>query len=186
MLIDTAPWASEQQRIVAINALADAALFSLPSGVMTKTVPVELIDRLRGWDSGYWAGALPPEVIKDLRDAADALAAAPSNAAPQDNHAPEAASETRMAPAGVAPSAEGWIPVSERLPEFPDGKNSVRCICYTGNFVTSLEWCRNVYAKTERGKAPRWEWDGRISPWIVTHWKPLPKPPLKPKEGGAG
>jgi polyhydroxyalkanoate synthesis regulator phasin len=36
-LTDPAPWPSEQQRVAAINALCDA---SLPSGVMTKNVPV--------------------------------------------------------------------------------------------------------------------------------------------------
>jgi hypothetical protein len=45
--MDPAPWPSEQQRVAAINALCDMALSSLPSGVMTKTVPVEPTGEMR-------------------------------------------------------------------------------------------------------------------------------------------
>lgn len=77
-----------------------------------------------------------------------------------------------------------WIPVTERLPEFPatgcSTDSRVRCICATGDGqVIALDWVRNVYAKTERGKLPRWEWHGRLSHWEPTHWMPYPKHPDK-------
>lgn len=67
-----------------------------------------------------------------------------------------------------------WISVEDRLPE-EDGTY----ITYTnakgkdkGVIVQSLR-TRNIRGNTIR----RWEWQTRISPWIVTHWMPLPEPP---------
>lgn len=32
--------------------------------------------------------------------------------------------------------------------------------------------------RTIRGEViKRWEWQGRIAPWVVTHWMPMPEPP---------
>ena len=67
-----------------------------------------------------------------------------------------------------------WIPVAEMLP------------CEDGEYITMTDArgrCQGVLAQewetvTVRGKTKsRWVWDGRISPWNVTHWMPLPKPP---------
>ena len=73
-----------------------------------------------------------------------------------------------------------WISVDDRLPE-EDGTY----ITYTnakgkdkGVIVQSLR-TRNIRGNTIR----RWEWQTRISPWIVTHWMPLPEPPKM--KGGA-
>jgi len=66
-----------------------------------------------------------------------------------------------------------WIPVSERL---PDSRATCLVACERG-FVTAMEYTSNEHAKTEKGRRWRWEWNGRISPWTVTHWMPLPAPP---------
>lgn len=70
-----------------------------------------------------------------------------------------------------------WISVSHRLPEIPAERHQVTCIVATETFVTAMEFAINRFAKQRRAKGPRWEWQGRISPWRVTHWMPLPKPP---------
>lgn len=71
-----------------------------------------------------------------------------------------------------------WIPVEERLPEINDPKPSSRVLAAVeGGRVFELEFGMNVYAKTEKGRAPRWKWNGMICPWKVTHWQPLPAPP---------
>ncbi len=78
-----------------------------------------------------------------------------------------------------------WIPVSERLPEFPEGAPNyemyVRCNVLTSSgSVDCARWARNMYAKTERGRMPRWESYGNSGTLFwgeVTHWQPLPKAP---------
>ena len=68
-----------------------------------------------------------------------------------------------------------WIPVSERLPDIPDGEDWVRCLCYgemeitpdhvdDPNTVTRIEIV--AYFK-------RWGWDGWFHPIA---WMPLPEP----------
>ncbi len=80
-----------------------------------------------------------------------------------------------------------WVPVSERLPEIDYTKQGyerrVQTIAVGSyGFIGELHYSSNAYAKTEKGRLPRWEHpEGRIYTGIVTHWMPLPEPP---KEGG--
>lgn len=66
-----------------------------------------------------------------------------------------------------------WISVEDGLPE--DG-------CYithtNANGKNKGVIAQKLVTTTIRGNVVRrWEWNGRISPWIVTHWMPLPEPP---------
>lgn len=73
-----------------------------------------------------------------------------------------------------------WISVEERLPE-KDG-----CyITYTNAKGSSNGViAQSLVTRTIRGiKVRRWEWQTKISPWIVTHWMPLPEAPKM--KGGA-
>jgi hypothetical protein len=71
-----------------------------------------------------------------------------------------------------------WISVGERLPEIPEGRYGVMCNVMVDN-CSSTKVMSLLYEKdTVRGKTVcRWKWYGKISPWNVTHWKPLPEPP---------
>lgn len=70
-----------------------------------------------------------------------------------------------------------WISVKDRLPN--DEESGLEFICMTSatgrcNGVMALDW----EVTTVRGKTvKRWIWMGRICPWDVTHWMPLPHPP---------
>lgn len=94
---------------------------------------------------------------------------------------------------GQAAPGSGWIRCSERMPEIPKDAPShakkVHCLITTesGNVVEAV-YNVNVYAKTEKGRAPRWEWQSRICPWRVYAWMPMPtglKRPNPPAEGEA-
>ncbi|QKJ88057.1 hypothetical protein PMPD1_3125 [Paramixta manurensis] len=50
-------------------------------------------------------------------------------------------------------------------------------VCTENKIVTEMKYISNKYAKTNRGRAPRWEWHGRVSPWKVTHFMEMPSPP---------
>lgn len=50
-------------------------------------------------------------------------------------------------------------------------------VCTSNGVVTEMLYNWNMHAKTEKGRSPRWEWNGKISPWTVTHYMPLPSPP---------
>lgn len=71
-----------------------------------------------------------------------------------------------------------WRPATERLPEISEKEPRSRVLAAVeGGNVFELEYEMNVYAKTEKGRQPRWKWHGMICPWKVTHWQPLPPPP---------
>lgn len=60
----------------------------------------------------------------------------------------------------------GWIPVSERLPE---ASGTYQVTCMDGRIY------RSTYAKFQN-KLKRWELTGARSYWKVTAWMPLPEP----------
>ncbi|HCP6031583.1 TPA: ead/Ea22-like family protein [Escherichia coli] len=75
----------------------------------------------------------------------------------------------------VTPDA--WISCSERMPEI---RQTV--IGWNGYAVRQCVYTRNEYAKTQKGREPRFEtltgiWHG------VTHWMPLPEPPQEVNRG---
>ncbi|EOT1643310.1 DUF551 domain-containing protein [Escherichia coli] len=78
--------------------------------------------------------------------------------------------------AGNSPvTQDGWISCSERMPEI---RQTV--IGWNGYAVRQCVYTRNEYAKTQKGREPRFEtltgiWHG------VTHWMPLPEPPQEVK-----
>ncbi len=70
---------------------------------------------------------------------------------------------------------DSWISCSERMPEI---RQTV--IGWNGYAVRQCVYTRNGYAKTQKGREPRFEtltgiWHG------VTHWMPLPEPPQEVK-----
>lgn len=87
-------------------------------------------------------------------------------AAPKPQNAPQ------NIPAGKSTvTPDGWISCSERIPEI---RQTV--IGWNGYAVRQCVYTRNEYAKTQKGREPRFEiltgiWHG------VTHWMPLPEPP---------
>ena len=76
-------------------------------------------------------------------------------------------------PVPVTP--DSWISCSDRMPEI---RQTV--IGWNGYAVRQCVYTRNEYAKTQKGREPRFEtltgiWHG------VTHWMPLPEPPQEAK-----
>lgn len=76
-----------------------------------------------------------------------------------------------------------WISVEERLPDIdlnaPGYDQNVRVLAaISSKYVREMKYERNAYAKTEKGRTPRWvEINGSLSYSPVTHWMPLPEPP---------
>ena len=75
-----------------------------------------------------------------------------------------------------------WFDVNERLPEIdysrPPYNRAVKVLAHWGNkpeCVAEMRYEDNAYAKTARGQAPRFTWQGRNSPWTITHWAFFPE-----------
>ena len=69
-----------------------------------------------------------------------------------------------------------WVKCSDRLPELPDKKNANQSflVHWSGGTVAVMEYSRDFV----RGKELlRWHWHGSLSPWVITHWMPLPDVP---------
>lgn len=74
---------------------------------------------------------------------------------------------------GVIKNSE-WISVDERLPE----EDGVYITFTNAKGKSEGVVAQSLVTKTIRGNTiRRWEWQTRISPWVVTHWMPLPKAP---------
>lgn len=73
-----------------------------------------------------------------------------------------------------------WISVDDRLPEIkalePAYNSSVRVLvfCKCGGFIGDMYYS---FDKVRNKNVYRFIWNGRISPWEVTHWQPLPGAP---------
>jgi hypothetical protein len=74
-----------------------------------------------------------------------------------------------------------WISVEDALPEIdhtkPEYEWCVKVLAHWGegpDMVAEMEYAENPWAKTPAGKAPKFRWQGRNSPWTVTHWMPMP------------
>lgn len=52
-------------------------------------------------------------------------------------------------------------------------------VCTKNKIVVEMKYTWNSQAKTRRGREPRWEFNGRISPWEITHYMNLPAPPAE-------
>jgi Lar family restriction alleviation protein len=80
--------------------------------------------------------------------------------------------------------ADGWIAVSERLPELTMKQHYVYVLAaFKESQVREMCYSANIYAKTERGREPRWqETSGKLAYSQPTHWQPLP---AAPKAGDA-
>lgn len=73
--------------------------------------------------------------------------------------------------------AEVWISTKKRTPK--DDDDGLGFICMTSangrsKGVMELNW---EVAKVRGRIVRRWIWHGKICPWEVTHWRPLPTPP---------
>jgi len=68
-----------------------------------------------------------------------------------------------------------WIPVSERLPDIPDGEDWVRCLCYGEKEITPDHVDdSNTITRIEIVTYFRhYGWDGWFHPMA---WMPLPEP----------
>lgn len=74
-----------------------------------------------------------------------------------------------------------WISVEDGMPDL-SGKPDYRCheeviVATKAGSVMHALWASNKYAKTDKGRAPRWERGGRLLEANITHWMPLPPPP---------
>lgn len=75
-----------------------------------------------------------------------------------------------------------WTSCSERLPEIPDNAPGYAAykvvLVVAGGVVKPMTYARNPYAKTEKGRAPRWqEYNGGLAFSEPTHWCELPEAP---------
>jgi hypothetical protein len=69
-----------------------------------------------------------------------------------------------------------WISVDERLPAV--GQQVIAAWGGGPKQIAEMTYSSNQCAKTENGRKARFEWMGRISPWTVTHWMPMPNHPF--------
>lgn len=82
------------------------------------------------------------------------------------------------------PTEDDWVLVSERLPELGDNAaprfENVKCLVNLENGeVFEAAYTRNEYAKTEQGRIPRWERNGRTLTSPVYAWKKMPTGPRR-------
>ena len=72
-----------------------------------------------------------------------------------------------------------WVDVNKRLPDEEGEYITMTNATGKNKGVIAQRFCIDI-VKGEKVK--RWKWYGKISPWKVTHWMPLPEPP-KEREG---
>lgn len=122
-------------------------------------------------------------------------------------YAPMMLSFRKLAAAPAAPAADAWIPVSERLPDVPDGDEREVIVCvkraHNGqSYSFSARYLNNFPLHSDSEDEPAFvtgwydvkehaEYDGWYSPLIdsssgdeVTHWLPLPAAPSANSDKG--
>ena len=76
-----------------------------------------------------------------------------------------------------------WIKCSERMPDIPSEPSCGNCtnvIAWRSGWKEprQMVWRSNIYAKTEKGRTPRWEeMHGCLAFSEPTHWREMPEPP---------
>lgn len=71
--------------------------------------------------------------------------------------------------------SDGWIPCSERLPEYTDTYN---VFCNVGSPFGGFTSVRSYRFERIRGNEPKWCIPNMYEEVVtVTHWQPLPQPP---------
>ena len=174
MLVDPAPWASEAQRVRAINTLCDMALRSLavPEGCVV--VPMELTKEML--DA---AAALPS--FRLINDWLAEMQIARGRAVNWTTDDPPLKQAWRAMLSAAPPAAAGWVSVKDRLPMgcWSDG------ITHISQSVLVATWGGVGGAAYDRRKN-QWFSGGAegckdYHPFdpqsAVTHWMPLPSPP---------
>ncbi len=95
--------------------------------------------------------------------------------------------QAEPAPVQTAPQPEqsGWISVTDRLPE-PGRSHGAGVLCWREGWLQPREMklVSNAYAKTEKGRRPRWEeTKGCLAFSEPTHWMPMPAGPAQSAQG---
>lgn len=83
------------------------------------------------------------------------------------------------------PEQSGWISVTDRLPE-PGRSHGAGVLCWREGWLQPREMklVSNAYAKTEKGRRPRWEeTKGCLAFSEPTHWMPMPAGPAQSAQG---
>ena len=92
---------------------------------------------------------------------------------------------TRPAQTTPQPEQSGWISVTDRLPE-PGRSHGAGVLCWREGWLQPREMklVSNAYAKTEKGRRPRWEeTKGCLAFSEPTHWMPMPAGPAQSAQG---
>lgn len=70
-----------------------------------------------------------------------------------------------------------WISVKEDLP-----KESNEVLVFNGNFITIGFYRKDFKIEDDQSVTPlprKWEYSSVKIDWEITHWMPMPKPPIK-------
>jgi hypothetical protein len=129
--------------------------------------------------------------MRDIRDLVERLRKNDAKAAVSTSQEPpfsiqgEAADEIeRLRKLCSEAPREGWIPVSERLPEIDMSKatyeRGTKVLMAWGPSQQNVgegHYTANWYSKQAKALAPKFYWQGRIAPWKITHWMHFPAGP---------
>lgn len=72
-----------------------------------------------------------------------------------------------------------WVKLLDAKPIIPDGWSQSVCVLASWDSENGEALEMMFERRTIRGKTvERFEWQGRISPWVITHWMYLPSAPI--------